>query len=106
MKCYLDARCVLVLDYTEGEKTSKHVQTQINVDVSPNLERSNYLTEEDVPTEEGCKALTHCFVQGLVANIHHSHLHGYRDKEEHLSYIIAQLNNSLNLDASSGIANF
>lgn len=91
MEFEIEGRCVVKLAHKEGEKTSAHVATDFNLDVSKNLDRSQYLDKEDLPTAAGTKALTQCFVQGLVGNIHNAHQKGYWDSAEHLRYIISEL---------------
>lgn len=87
----LEARVVLEMEQTQGEKTSRHLETKINVDVSSNLDRKQYLDKDDLPTAQGSKVLTGVLIQGLVANIHQAHQNGYRDSAEHLRYIISEL---------------
>lgn len=91
MKFEFEGKCVLQLEHEPGMKTSKHVQTKFNLDVSRNLERKQYLDKEDLPTADGVKALTNVFIQGLVGNIHHAHNKGYWTDAEHIRYIISEL---------------
>lgn len=91
MKFEIEGRCVVTLEHKQGEKTSSHVSTDFNLDVSKNVDRGHFLDKEDLPTQAGAKALTQCFVQGLVGNIHNAHLKGHWDSAEHLRYIIAEL---------------
>lgn len=85
-----EGRCVLQMEHKQGDKTSSHVQTKINLDVSRNLDRSQYL-EDDLPTAAGSKVLTNVFVQGLIANIHNAHERGFWNDAEHIKYIISEL---------------
>lgn len=91
MQFRIEARSVVTLEHKQGEKTSTHVATDFNLDVSDNAGRSNFLNKEDLPTAAGSKAATQCFVQGLIANVHYAHKEGYWDSAEHLRYIIAEL---------------
>jgi len=91
MEFEIEGRCVVKLKHKEGEKTSTHVSTDFNLDVSKNLDRKMYLDRDDLPTHAGTKMLTQCFVQGLVGNIHNAHEKGFWDSAEHLRYIIAEL---------------
>ena len=91
MEFEIEGRCVVKLEYKKGEKTSSHIATDFNLDVSENIDRSNFLDEEDLPTVAGTKALTQCFVQGLIGNIHNAHQKGYWNDVEHLRYIITEL---------------
>lgn len=91
MEFEIEGRCVVKLEHKKGETTSTHVATDFNLDVSKNMSRKMYLDEEDLPTQAGTKALTQCFVQGLIGNIHNAHEKGYWDSAEHLRYIIKEL---------------
>lgn len=91
MQFKFDGRCVVTFEHTEGEKTSRHIATDFNLEVSDNLDKSKYLDKNDLPTSEGTKALTNVFVQALVGNIHQAHQNGFWDSAEHLRYIIKEL---------------
>jgi len=79
------------LSYEKGAPKSKHVATNIRLEVSENLDKKQYLDPEGRPTAEGCRALTHALIQGLVANIHNAHQKGWRDSAEHLRHVIQEL---------------
>lgn len=72
-------------------RSSTHLSTDILLDVSPNQDVKHFLQEGGIPTKEGIRPLTQCFIQGLVGNIHSAHQAGYWDSAEHLRYIIAEL---------------
>lgn len=91
MQFEIEGRCVVTLEHKPGEKTSKHITTDLNLNVSENIDRLHFLDKEDLPTAAGTKALTQCFVQGLIGNIHRAYQKGYWDSAEHLKYIIAEL---------------
>ena len=86
-----ESKCVLEVEHTKGAKTTKHLSTKFNLDVSDNLDKSQYIDAEGVPTQAGTKVLTNNFVQGLIGNIHQAHDKGYWDSAEHLRYIISEL---------------
>lgn len=106
MKFSFEGRCVLELEHEPGMTTSKHSQTKINLDVSRNLDRKQYLDADDLPTKDGCKVLTNVFVQGLVANIHHGHEKGFWNDAEHIRYIIAELQRGFVEIAETGTSTF
>jgi len=91
MQFEFEGKCVLKLEHNEGDKTSKHIKTDFNLSVSKNLDVKQYLDKDAIPTAIGVKALTQCFVQGLVGNIHYAKGKGFWDDAEHLRYIIAEL---------------
>jgi hypothetical protein len=101
-----EGRCVLQMAHEKGMTTSKHVQTKINLDCSKNLNRSQYLDKEDLPTADGAKVLTNVFVQGLVANIHSAHQKGYWNDAEHIRYIISELERGFVENAIAGTSTF
>lgn len=79
------------LSHDKGAPKSKHVATNIRLEVSDNLDRSRYMDKELRPTEEGSRALTQTLLSGLAANIHNMHQKGWRDSAEHLRYVISEL---------------
>lgn len=101
-----EGKCVLQIEHEPGMQTSKHVQTKFNLDVSRNLDRKQYLDEEDLPTAAGVKALTNLFVQGLVGNVHHAHQKGYWNDAEHIRYIISELERGFVQIANSDSSTF
>jgi hypothetical protein len=91
MQYSFEAKCVLVMEQKEGEKASKHLQTKFNLDVSPNLDKTQYIDKYDLPTREGAQVLTNVFIQGLIGNIHASNQKGFWNDAEHLRFIISEL---------------
>lgn len=91
MEYKIEGRSVVTLNHTKGDNSSTHVQTDINLQVSKNLDSSQYLGEDGLPTKDGTKMLTQAFVQGLVGNIHHAQKMGYWNDAEHIRYIISEL---------------
>jgi len=81
---------ILTLGYKDGQK-AQLISTDFNLEVSKQLDESMYLDEEGSPTKDGVKALSQCFIQGLIGNVHYAHEKGYRDSAEHLRYIISEL---------------
>lgn len=81
----------LIMAHEKGAPKSTHVATDVRLDISPNLTKEMYLGKDDLPTKEGVKPLTQCFIQGLVCNIHKAHQEGWWDSAEHIRYIISEL---------------
>ncbi len=100
MKFSLEGRCIITLEHKEGEQTSTRVNTNFNLDVSQNIERSVFIDSEDMPTTAGVKALTQCFVQGLIGNIHSASQKSQWGKKEHLEYVIKELERGFILSAN------
>lgn len=91
MEYKIEGRSVVTLEHNEGDKTSKHLSTDFNLNVSKNIEKCGFVGEDDLPTKEGTKALTQCFIQGLVGNIHRAHQKGYWNDADHIRYVISEL---------------
>lgn len=91
MEYKITGKSVLTLNHAKGDKTSTHVQADFNLDVSRELDRSQYLGKNDLPTEAGTKMLTQAFIQGLIGNIHHAHQQKYWKDSEHIRYVIEEL---------------
>jgi hypothetical protein len=106
MRFSFEGKCVLELEHEPGMKKSRHVQTKFNLDVSKNLQRKQYLDNEDLPTADGSKVLTNVFVQGLIGNIHHAHEKGFWNDAEHIKYIIAELERGFVEIAQTGTSTF
>ena len=67
------------------------VETNIRMEVSDNLEREMYHDNNGLTNAEGTKAMTRCFIQGLIGCIHVAHENGYRDSAENLRFIIDEI---------------
>lgn len=106
MKFEFEGKCVLQMEHQPGEKTSTHVQSKFNLDVSRNLDRKQYLDAEGLPTADGAKALTNVFIQGLVGNIHLAQKKGYWNESEHIRYIISELERGFIQNAKIGESTF
>jgi hypothetical protein len=100
MEFEIEGRCVVTLDYSESDATSTHVSTDFNLDISKNVERKNFFDKEDLLTADGSKALSQCFIQGLIGNIHYAHQKGIWDSAEHMRYIISELERGFVIQAN------
>ncbi len=94
MRFDLEGRCVITFDHKEGDKTSKHIATDFSLEVSPTIDRSIFIDKDEIPTIAGAKALTQCFIQGLIGNISFCNEKGIWDISEHLNYIVEELEKS------------
>lgn len=87
---FFTATSELHLSSVDGEKKSVHEGCNLRLDVSEGLNKSRYL-QNDLPTKDGCHALTLTLVSAISVNIHYAHENGFRDSAEHLRYIISEL---------------
>lgn len=93
MEFNLQGKSMITLDYEKGNETSTLVQTKILLSVDDRVDHDHFFKADGLPSAAGTKALSQCFTQGLVANIHQAHENGYWNNAEHLRYIIQQLEN-------------
>jgi hypothetical protein len=91
MQFSLETTVKVTAEHKPGAATSKHISTDFYLEVSENLDENKYMSNDDVLTAEGARAVTQCLIQGLVGNIHFSQQNGYRNDVEHLRYIISEL---------------
>jgi hypothetical protein len=83
------ATSVLTVTPTEGGSSINLVKVYLKI--SENLNSEVYVHPDGMPKKPGLNASTHCFIQGLVSNIHVGHQKGIWDSAEHLRFIIAEL---------------
>lgn len=91
MKFAFTGICELVLTHTTGDTVSKNNSTNINLEVSSNLDKSKYLGPDRLPTQEGGRVLLKTFVQGVGGTILYNHAKGWQNKDQALAMAIAQL---------------
>lgn len=101
--CTIEGKSRLTLEFEPGSKKSKHLQTQVALQVSGSLDASKY-TDDGQVTQLGLPLLVYTYIQGLVACIHVGRAQGWRNDVEHLQYIIAELTRGFaeNVDISAG----
>lgn len=90
MEFKLEGKSIITLRYKDGNKSSL-INTDINLEIPKELDENMYFDKDGLPNKNGIKALTQCFIQGLVANIHYAHQKDNWDSSEHLRYIIKEL---------------
>lgn len=92
-----------VIYETEDGKTSAPIQTEMRLETSPNLKKEMYTDQDGMPTKEGCKCMTTTLLVGLVSNIHLAEQKGWRDRKEHLEFVIKNLTDMVNEDQAGVI---
>lgn len=108
MEFTFSVRCDVTAEHTKGDASAsvRHVKTDVNLDVSKNLERDMYFTKDGVPNKDGVKAMTQTLIQGLVGNIHYAKQNGYWDDVEHIKHIVAELTRGFATITDTHISNF
>lgn len=106
MEFHFEGIARVTMEHSKGSTTSKHVATDFFLECSENLDEKKYMNDEDCLTKDGSHALTQCFVQGLIGNIHFAHQHGYLNDAEHLRYIIGELERGFASIATSKISTY
>lgn len=81
----------VTLEHHKGSDKSHHVDTRFILDVSGNLDKSRYINDDGLPTQDGVQPLTIAFVHGIAGNIHYAHQAGIWDSAKHLRYVIDEL---------------
>ncbi len=83
---------IATLDLTQEENGMPlHDGVSCVLNVSENVDKSQFFTAGNLLTKLGAEALTVVLTEGLIANIHFAHSQGLCDSAEHLRRIIAQL---------------
>ncbi len=90
MEFKIEGKSIVTLGYKKGERSTV-ISTDIQLQLPKELDEDMYFDKQGLPNKEGTKALSQCFIQGLVANIHQAHQSGIRDSAEHLRYVISEL---------------
>ncbi len=91
MEFTIAASSLVTFEGKDGDQGSVHRGTEVMLDLSDILEESQYISPNGSPTINGTKAISVCFIQGLIGNIHAAHESGQWDSAAHLRYIIAEL---------------
>lgn len=68
MEFTFSVRCDVTAEHTRSDASAptRHVKTDLNLDVSKNLDRDMYFTKDGVPNKDGVKAMTQTLIQGLT----------------------------------------
>ena len=80
----------LHLEHEKGALKSNLKKVDVKLVPDSKLDIQAYL-DHGAPTQGGARAMTNCFVQGLISCIHFQHELGWWDKKECLEYIKTEL---------------
>jgi len=90
MEFHFETQVKLELMTNKEDKASTHCATKLRLIPSSNLNVEAYIND-GMPTKEGCRAITNCLVQWLIANMSMANEMGYTKDYEHLEFIIEEL---------------
>lgn len=79
------------MSFTKGDKSSNHESTKFFLIPSDNLDKSVYTSNGGLPTKDGLKPLSIALVHGLIGALHLGEREGWWKKEEHLEWIMEEL---------------
>lgn len=85
---------VLELEHEAKEIKTIHKGVKFQLETSKNLDPTKY-SKNDLPTAEGCKAITATLTQALVGNMQLASQKGYLDTDSHLTSVINELKRGL-----------
>src|SRR5438270_783231 len=80
----------VIMEYEQGKRPHLK-ETNIALELSPNLEKSEYLNPDGTHHKGGMKAVTQAFIQGLIGNVKIADQRGWWKEGAHMQYIIDEL---------------
>lgn len=81
----------ITLEHEQGAKNSQLKYCDLRLEVSGNLDRSQYIDGKGLPRKEGLKPITNALVLGLIANVRMGGDKGWWKEHEHMEFIISEL---------------
>lgn len=87
----IGAWVTMTLESENGDQKSEFKYLEFNLELGENVKESIYLDSGGHPTKDGSKALTICFINALVGNIHACQKEGFWKEADHIRYIIEKL---------------
>lgn len=85
----------VILELIQKGESASIEGVKFNLFPSENLNKSMYINENGLPTQEGSRVFTDVLVQGLIANIHMADQTQIRERTEHVQYILSELERGL-----------
>ncbi len=81
----------ITLEHEQGAATSQLKTTDLRLEVSGNLDRSQYIDGRGLPRKEAMKPITNALVHGLIVNIRNGARQRLVERREHMQYVMEQL---------------
>lgn len=81
----------LTLEYEKGAPASAVKSVDTRLEVSGNLERSEYVDSRGLLKKDGLKPMTQALVMGLISNMRMGAKKGWWKEHEHMQYVIDEL---------------
>jgi hypothetical protein len=82
----------ITLEHSEGDNSSVLKNADVRLEVSGNLDKSQYIDGKGLPRKEAMKPITNALLHGLIVNMRFCADKGWWKEGEHMQYIIDQLN--------------
>lgn len=81
----------LTLEYEKGAPASAVKSVDTRLEVSGNLERSEYVDSRGLLKKDGLKPMTQALIMGLISNMRMGAEKGWWKEHEHMQYVIDEL---------------
>lgn len=94
----------ITLEHHTGEPTSILKTCDLRLEVSGNLDRTQYIDGKGLPRKKALKPISNALAAGIAANIRMGHEKGWWKDHEHLQYVIDQLQRHFVTNAEMGIS--
>lgn len=81
----------ITLEHRKGEPTSQLKYNDLRLEVSGNLDKSQYIDGRGLPRKDALKPISNALVMGLITNMRMGAQKGWWKEHEHMQYVIDQL---------------
>lgn len=88
---YFEAISRITLNHEKGATTSELVASDLRLECSGNLDKSQYIDGQGLPRKDALKPITNALVMGLILNMRMAAKKGWWKEGEHMQYVIDQL---------------
>lgn len=81
----------ITLEHEKGAQTSVLRSTDLRLEISGNLDKSQYLDGKGLPRKDAMKPITNALIHGLIANMRMCAHKGWWKEGDHMKYVMEQL---------------
>lgn len=81
----------ITLEHEKGATSSILRAADLRLEVSGNLDRSNYIDGKGLPRKEALMPISNALLHGLIVNMRMGAAKGWWKEHEHMEYVIKQL---------------